>query len=110
LIYYKVAALLLERGVVVNVTNKDKHTPLYGACFDGHEDIVRLLLDKGADSDIQDVDGSTALYGACYNEHLAIAQILVEKGASMNLQACVEPCGGTDHSLSSCYHRLLRRI
>eukprot|EP01048_Picozoa_sp_COSAG05_P009867 COSAG05_NODE_835_length_7055_cov_5.505463_4_plen_119_part_00 len=56
-------------------------TPLFSACFDGHEAVVRLLVEHSCDIEnistptIQHNDGSvsarrcTALNGVCYHGH-----------------------------------------
>ena len=53
----RVAKLLLERGMDVNIRRKDQCTPLHLASYFGNVKIVRLLLDHGAD--LEAVEGKT---------------------------------------------------
>ena len=57
-------ALLLERGVPVDIRGRDGHTALHGAAFMGHAGVVSLLLQHGADVNAQSNDGETPLKSA----------------------------------------------
>ncbi len=63
----KVATLLLNRGIDVNVTRPDGATALTFAAHFGQPDVVMLLLARGADVRAQTNGGSTALHYACGN-------------------------------------------
>jgi hypothetical protein len=59
-----VTALLLDRGVPVDIRGRDGHTALHGAAFMGHADVVSLLLQRGADVNARSNDGETPLKSA----------------------------------------------
>jgi ankyrin repeat protein len=60
-----VIRLLLERGALIDVTDKHGRTPLSLAAGNGHEAIVRLLLEKeGVDKNSR---STTAFDGGRYH-------------------------------------------
>ena len=59
-------------------------TPLSGASYVGHLEVVRYLLEQGADRDKADIDGDTPLHDAAGNGHLEIAMLLMSYGADLN--------------------------
>merc|ERR1711988_1920572 len=77
--------LLSQPGVDVNITNKNKWTPLMFACYHGHENIVRRLCQvNGIDPNLKDVCpnlkddccGLTALHHAVFNNRPWCVEIL----------------------------------
>ena len=76
---------LLEKGVDINALTKDQ-TPLYVACEEGHESIVRLLLDNGADPDdvVTSIYSSSPLQIAVRCGNAMIVDMMLERGAKMN--------------------------
>jgi len=54
--------LLLQNSAQVNMTDLQKHTPLFRACEMGHTNVVQTLIDNGARVDIQDQDGRSPLH------------------------------------------------
>ena len=87
----RVAKLLLERGMDVNIRRKDQWTPLHLASYFGNVKIVRLLLDHGAD--LEAVEGKTGekpLHQVSYGKYRSqedgvhVAQLLLERGADVN--------------------------
>jgi ankyrin repeat protein len=83
----RVARLLLEHGVDVNIHDKNHRTPLGAASFHGNLEIARVLLDHGATADAKDDYGWTALHlvsqyqGATEERGLGVARLLLERGA-----------------------------
>jgi ankyrin repeat protein len=70
----------------INIHSDKGATTLFGACQQGHVDIVKMLLDKQADVNVQDVEGCTPLLIACYQGHKDIVKILLDKQADVNIQ------------------------
>jgi len=59
---------LLDLGVAVDEKDQSGMTPLFVACLNGHEAIVRLLLERGADPNVgSEDDGQAPLHIACAN-------------------------------------------
>jgi nucleoside phosphorylase len=81
--YEVVARFLIEKGAVVNASDKNGRTPLHQASLDGHEAVARLLIEKGADANASDKDDWTPLHRASWNGHGAVARLLIEKGADV---------------------------
>ena len=53
-------------------------TPLYGACCEGHADIVRYLVsERGCSTACQNKDGDTPLLEACKTKRLPVVEILL---------------------------------
>ncbi|XP_020632959.1 transient receptor potential cation channel subfamily A member 1-like [Orbicella faveolata] len=59
--FYDMCELLLEKGACINEVQSTGSTPLHGAAYYGHAQIVGLLLQHGAKTDIKNQFGRTAL-------------------------------------------------
>ena len=86
--YTDVAEALLDgkfegRGAAINKRTNHGMTPLMGASWQGHEDVVRLLLARGANVALRDSAGETALGMAIRDSHPAIVALLKAAGAPM---------------------------
>ncbi|QLZ67720.1 ankyrin repeat domain-containing protein [Legionella sp. PC1000] len=68
---------LIEKGVDLNIPNKQGLTPLMLACKHGFNEIVQILLDHGANSDLTDKKGNTVLHHACIEGKAGIAQQII---------------------------------
>ena len=68
----------------MNSVSKDKVSPLYTACRNGHDNTAKFLLDNGADVSLCDNDGRSPLWTACCNGHASTAQLLLNTGADVN--------------------------
>ena len=62
------------------------HTPLMGAAYGGHPEVVEVLADGGAQLDLQDCDGGTALWWAACRNQLAVVRLLVGRGADQTIR------------------------
>jgi len=87
---FKVARLLLNRGVNINVRDGKCQTPLHkaltdltnsGSVSDSFVDAVRFLLDHGADLEAEDNNHSTPLHVISKHGNAKAAQLLLEHGA-----------------------------
>jgi ankyrin repeat protein len=56
-------------------------TPLMGASFKSHVEVVRWLLDQGAATNVVPKNGQTALFLACDRGNPLVVQLLLERGA-----------------------------
>jgi len=88
---FKVARLLLNHGVNINVRDKKCRTPLHEALTDlnnSHSDYyvdaVRFLLDHDADVDAKDNNGSTPLHVISDHGNVKAARLLLEHGARVD--------------------------
>lgn len=79
--YWKIAELLLEKGVHVDVLNDRGETVLMSECDSPWEKkvgAIKFLLDKGAQLNLQDKYGNTALMCAVSRKRHKIVQVLLE--------------------------------
>jgi len=83
----QVVALLLDRGVKVDLRTVDGATPLMMAVSQHHTDVVTLLLQRGANPNaaakgkVDPIPGPTALIFACQAGYLDEVQALLQAGA-----------------------------
>jgi len=87
----RVAELLLNRGVNVNVRDKQCRIPLHEVLTDLHNslpdyfvDAVRFLLDHGADLDAKDNNGLTPLHVLSQYGNIKATRLLLEHGARVD--------------------------
>ncbi len=87
----KVAQLLLDHGVNINVRDKMGRTPLHGSLFemmdsldDCYVDAVRFLLDHGADVDALDNNHLTPLHVISWYGNVKATRLLLEHGADVD--------------------------
>ena len=82
-----VLSKLLEKRVDINIPT-DLKSPLYIACEEGHENVVKMLLNNGADphflSDYRVSDFLSPLQIAVQRGNVVIFDMLLEKGAKLN--------------------------
>ncbi|KAH8886796.1 hypothetical protein GQ53DRAFT_337775 [Thozetella sp. PMI_491] len=77
----EVVKLLLDKGVEMEVADKDGWTPLIAASSKGHVSVVRLLLTSGVNADSKDREcGRTPLSWAASNGREAVVQLLLDTG------------------------------
>jgi len=88
---FKVARLLLDRGVNINVRDERCRTPLHEVLTglgdpspDFFVDAVRFLLGHGADVDAEDNDHFTPLHVISQSGNVKAARLLLEHGARVD--------------------------
>lgn len=101
-LFQKVVNYLVEKGLEINVRNKNGGTPLHVLCTHASEREIRLFLGYGADANARDKEGRTPLtfatlwqskkidpehkdYVKLVNKFVGVLQALVEGGADPNL-------------------------
>ncbi len=75
---------LINHGANVNLQSKTGWTPLFDACKNGNETLVKYLIEHGADVNQQNKDCLTPLFAACICGNEAIVKYLHEHGANVN--------------------------
>ena len=88
----RVAQLLLDAGLDVNVRDKRNWAPLHAACYYGRLKVAQVLLERGAITMAVDDQGKTALHCVLQGIHESlkagcrIAELLLEGGVDPNIQ------------------------
>ncbi|MDX1949671.1 MAG: ankyrin repeat domain-containing protein [Rickettsiales bacterium] len=77
---------LLHSGRSANATNKFGETPLMGAIFNAHNDIVEILLAEGANPNSVDAKGNTPLHVAVASRNFVATQQLLRAGAKVDFR------------------------
>lgn len=75
---------LLHSGRKANSANRFGETPLMGAIFNGHNDIVEVLLAEGANPNAVDLKGNTPLHVAVARQNFPAVQYLIRSGANID--------------------------
>ena len=83
----EIAKLLLAAGA--DMAFGGGISPLHGAAFDGHVDMLKTLLAHGANANLVRGD-STPLLLAAGNGHFDAVQILLDAGANPNFRTSIE--------------------
>ena len=83
---YEIVDYLLEKGVSVHETKKQKKNALICAAMNGHIHIVSLLLRHGIHPDVPDSSGNTAVHYAAGYGWLNVLRFLVENGADPDIK------------------------
>jgi ankyrin repeat protein len=73
---------LSSNGADVNAKDRHGGTPLTGASYRGHSQVVKELLDHGANIEATTRFGDSPLYLACNQGHLAVVNELLSPNDS----------------------------
>jgi len=84
----EVCSYLLEKGAVVDQTDKSGRTALHWAAISGHKEAAEFLLSKGATVMAVTTSKMTPLHGACEGGRLEIVRLLIEKAGADKEAAC----------------------
>jgi ankyrin repeat protein len=82
----KMIKYLLKNGANVNVTNKEKETPLIKALKWGDEERVMMLVKAGADLTVKDKDNDTIFHWACRGGGEPLAKKIIDLGVDVNVK------------------------
>lgn len=86
----KIAQILIDSGIDINVRNKDDYTPLMVSVIFGGLDIAHLLLENGATLDLDDLNKlpQNELVGPiiCYAYNKTKLKQLIDMGVNINAQ------------------------
>lgn len=69
----------------IDCRDKEGHTALLWAAYQGHTTTVRFLLQEGANLHAVDSDGCSALHWASNRNHVEVVQFLIDEGANIRL-------------------------
>ena len=83
--HLKIAQVLYDRGADVNVQGHHDYTPLHGASWSEHFEIVEWLLSHHANPNQQSkFDGWTSLHTAAFHGHVEVSRLLLQYNADIN--------------------------
>lgn len=75
---------LIQRGVDLNVKNRQGYSPLHVYAQHGHEELIRLAIENAAFIHRKDSKGQSALYYAAKADKEAACELLLSLGAEAN--------------------------
>lgn len=75
--------ILLDRGVNINIKDKNGMTPLMWATYYCHFNIVELLLENGANVNLKNNFGETAFCIVDRGLYPEIGELLIEHGGTI---------------------------
>jgi len=81
----EIVRLLVCHGANIDAQSRDRLTPLMGAVFKNHVDVVRVLCELKADLNIYDDMGRVALSIAIDLKHFQCAREIIAVGANVNI-------------------------
>ncbi|XP_014252075.1 ankyrin-3-like [Cimex lectularius] len=82
----QIARILLKAGAYVDHKTVEDETPLYIACANSSENMVKLLIAHKCCINACNVDGFTPLHVACAKKNLDIIRCLISAGADLNVK------------------------
>ena len=84
----EICKYLIEKGALVDQTDKSGRTALHWAAISGHREAAEFLLSIGADVIAITTSKMTPLHGACEGGRLEIVRLLLEKAGDKKDAAC----------------------
>ncbi|XP_023311139.1 serine/threonine-protein phosphatase 6 regulatory ankyrin repeat subunit A-like [Anoplophora glabripennis] len=81
-----IAMLVLQCDEVLDMRDKNGHTPLHLAILKGNLEVVNFLVKHKADVNVTDNSGRTSLQLAAKNGNLDIVKLLIDHGVDVNNQ------------------------
>jgi len=87
--------MLLGEGANTEKARNQGATPLFMACQQGHDEVVRMLLGEGANEEKADNSGWTPLFIACTTGHTAVVKLLLDEGANITVEVTIRGHGYT---------------
>lgn len=81
--HHPIVDILLSKGAKIDLQVCGWNSPLFIACRQGHENIVKLLLEYSKDI-LKDSDLAPSLHAAIENGKAAIVELLLQNGAKAN--------------------------
>ncbi len=78
--------LLLDKGLPVNMSDKNGRTALWFSSNEGRVEVVSLLLRRGGDPNLRDLDGYTPLARAVIKGETKIVDLLLRAGARTDIR------------------------
>jgi ankyrin repeat protein len=92
---------LLDKNINtdVNKCSNDGQSPLYIACQEGHDKIVKILLTHGADINKSRDNGYSPLQIACHSNHI---DVVVELLKVQNPKVDIDICDNSFSTMSKC--------
>lgn len=78
----KLASLLAECGVDLDLKDHCGRTALSWAACNGHLAIISILIANGADVESEDTDGRTSLWWAAEHDQIAVVEVLLKQGGA----------------------------
>lgn len=78
--------VLLERGIDVNIRNRNGMVALHLAAKSGDDEVVKALITNKSDLNVQDARGSTPLIATVKRNKTSTALLLLQHGADVNFQ------------------------
>jgi ankyrin repeat protein/N-acetylneuraminic acid mutarotase len=82
----EIMALLLDKGVDVNIISSNGETPLHSASSAGKKEAAAWLIEKGAEVDAGNRAGYTPLILAAMGGQADLMELLLQEGADPNRQ------------------------
>lgn len=77
---------LINKGVHLDLPNKDGRTPLHLACYAGSMDLAKYLVDNGASVNAKDKHGQTPLHFSSLRGAFEIVCYLIDRGAAVSVR------------------------
>lgn len=84
--FEKALEILIEKGVKLELEDKNKLRPIHYACKFGHPHIVKLLIENKVDINCTDIPGPRPIHYACGNGCIDIVKLLIDNGGVLNFK------------------------